>query len=138
MVDRAKADPICVAAKNVYYVLHMTLGSRLREAREKRRAEDSRFSVRQVAQRVGIEPSYLSKIERDVVPPPSEQTLCRLAVELGEDPDLLLARVGKISGDLRAIILDRPRLFTDLIRQLREAPDDELRRITRQVRDGQW
>jgi len=116
----------------------MTLGEYLREAREGRRAVDRRFSLRQVAQRVGIEPSYLSKIERDVVPPPSEQTLCRLAAELGEDPDLVLARVGKISGDLREIILDRPRLFTVLIRQLREAPDDEIRRITRQVRDGEW
>ena len=94
--------------------------------------------MRQVAQRVGIEPSYLSKIEREVVPPPSEATIRRIALELGEDSDLLLAMVGKISSDLREIIVDRPMLFTDLIRHLREAPDHELRRITREVRDGDW
>ena len=62
----------------------------------------------------------------------------RFSLRQVADPDLVLARVGKISGDLREIILDRPRLFTVLIRQLREAPDDEIRRITRQVRDGEW
>ena len=125
--------PFCV-----YYVLHMTLGAHIRSVREQLRTTDRSFSVRQVAQRVGIEPSYLSKIEREVVPPPSEATIRRIALELGEDPDLLLAMVGKISSDLREIILDRPRLFTDLIRHLREAPDHELRRITREVRDGDW
>lgn len=116
----------------------MTLGAHIRSVREQRRATDRSFSVRQVAQRVGIEPSYLSKIEREVVPPPSEATIRRIARELGVDPDLLLAMVGKISSDLREIILARPMLFTDLIRKLREAPDHELRRITREVRDGDW
>lgn len=127
-----------VCSAGVYYVLHMTLGAYIRSVREQRRATDRAFSVRQVAQRVGIEPSYLSKIEREVVPPPSEATICKIARELGEDSDLLLAMVGKISSDLREIILDRPMLFTDLIRHLREAPDHELRRITREVRDGGW
>ena len=116
----------------------MTLGTHIRRVREQRRVTDRSFSVRQVAQRVGIEPSYLSKIEREVVPPPSEATIRRIAQELGEDPDLLLAMVGKISSDLREIILERPKLFTGLIRHLREAPDHELRRITREVRDGDW
>lgn len=129
-------QPVVVTC--VYYVLHMPLGAHIRSVREQRRAADRSFSVRQVAHRVGIEPSYLSKIEREVVPPPSEATIRRIALELGEDPDLLLAMVGKISSDLREIILDRPLLFTDLIRRLREAPDRELRRITREVRDGDW
>ncbi len=125
-------------AISVYYVLHMTLGAHIRRVREQRRATDRSFSVRQVAQRVGIEPSYLSKVEREVVPPPSEATIRRIALELGEDSDLLLAMVGKISSDLRDIIVDRPMLFTDLIRNLRKAPDHELRRIAREVRDGDW
>lgn len=94
--------------------------------------------MRQVARRVGIEPSYLSKIEREVAPPPSEATIHRIAAELGEDSDLMLAMAGRISSDLREIILDRPKLFTNLIRLLKDAPDRELRRITREVRDGDW
>ena len=91
-----------------------------------------------MAQRVGIEPAYLSKIERGEVAPPSEATTVRLARELGEDPDVLLALAGKVSTDLQAIIRKRPRLFADLIRQLKEAPDDAVLRLVREVREGDW
>ena len=113
-------------------------GPTLRDIRERLRRDDRRFSVRQVAQRVGIEPAYLSKIERGEVAPPSEATTVRLAAELGQDPDVMLALAGKVSGDLQAIIRKRPRLFADLIRQLREAPDDAVLRVVREVRDGDW
>ena len=113
-------------------------GPTLRDIRERLRRDDRRFSVRQVAQRVGIEPAYLSKIERGEVAPPSEVTTVRLAAELGQDPDVLLALAGKVSGDLQAIIRKRPRLFADLIRQLKEAPDDAVLRVVREVRDGDW
>ena len=46
---------------------------------------------------IGGEPAYLSKIERGDVGPPSEATTIRLAQELGEDPDVLLALGGKVS-----------------------------------------
>ena len=110
----------------------------LRDRREKLRAEDRSFSVRQVAQRARIEPSYLSKIERGEAPPPSEATICRLAHELGEDPDLVLALAGKVSTDLQEVIRKRPQLFAQLIRELKDAPDHALLRIVREVRDGDW
>lgn len=116
----------------------MTYGSYIREARERRYGEDKSFSVRKVAQRIGVEPAYLSKIERDQAPPPSEATTRRLAEELAEDADLLLAMSGKVSGDLQRIILSRPLLFADLIRQLKDFPDHALLRIVREVRDGAW
>ena len=102
------------------------------------RENDRRFSLRQVARRIGIEPSYLSKIERGQVAPPSEATTVRLARELGQDPDVLLAMAGKVSGDLQEIIRKRPALFAELIRQLKEAPDDAVLRVVREVRDGDW
>ena len=113
-------------------------GRIVREIRERLREDDRRYSVRQVAGRVGIEPAYLSKIERGEVGPPSEATTVRLAKELGEDPDVMLALAGKVSGDLQAIIRKRPRLFADLIRELKEAPDEAVLRVVREVRDGTW
>ena len=110
----------------------------VRTAREKRLSQDRSFSVRQVAQRIGVEPSYLSKIERDQVAPPSEATITRLAQELGEDPDLLLAMAGKVSSDLQHIILHRPQLFADLLRQLKDAPDHAIQSVAREIRDGDW
>ena len=122
----------------MYYVLHMTLGAYIREAREKLREGDRSYSLRQVAQRINLEPAYLSKIERDLVPPPSEDTIRRLALDLGEDPDLMLAMAGKVSSDLQEIIRHRPQLFADLLRQLKEQPDKVILRVVREVRDGEW
>ncbi|MGH6922482.1 MAG: helix-turn-helix domain-containing protein [Propylenella sp.] len=113
-------------------------GEHVRELREKRREDDPRYSLRQVAGRVGIEPTYLSKLERGELAPPSEDTTVKLAQELGEDPDVLLALAGKVSSDLQAIIRRRPKLFAELIRQMRRAPDHAILRVVRQVREGEW
>ncbi|HEX6910843.1 MAG TPA: helix-turn-helix transcriptional regulator [Longimicrobium sp.] len=115
-----------------------SLGTFLRERREGLRTGDRRYSVRQVADRVGIQPSYLSKVERGEVSPPSEDTLVRLARDLDVDPDLLLAMAGKVSSDLLDAIRRRPLLFGELIRQLRDLPDHAVLRVVREVRDGDW
>lgn len=115
-----------------------SFGKYLRSTREQKRKSDSRFSVRQLAARVGVEPSYLSKVERGEQPPPSEKTILALAAELDEDPDVLLALGGKVSSDLQTVILNRPKLFADLIRQLKDMPDQAVLRIVREVRDGNW
>ena len=116
----------------------MTFGEYIREHREALKANDRRFSVRQVAQRIGVEPAYLSKIERGDVAPPSEAKIRALAEELDEDADMLLAMAGKVSSDLQEIIRKRPQLFADLIRQLKSMPDHAILRIARDVRDGDW
>lgn len=113
-------------------------GDYVRTCRERLRSGDRRFSVRQVAARIGVEPAYLSKVERGEVAPPSEATTVKLAADLGEDPDVLLALAGKVSSDLMAIVRKRPRLFADLIRALKTAPDHAVLRLVREVRDGNW
>jgi len=124
----------------VYYYVHEmdNLGKYIREQREKFRQTDSSFSVRKLALRIGVEPSYLSKIERGETPPPSEAKIRLLAQELGEDPDVLLALAGKVSSDLQAIIRKRPHLFAQLIRELKDMPDNAVLRLVREVRDGKW
>jgi transcriptional regulator with XRE-family HTH domain len=113
-------------------------GDYIRLRRSNRVETDMRFSLRQVARRIGVEPAYLSKVERGVVPPPSEATIVKLAGDLGEDPDMLLALAGKVSSDLQAIILRRPKEFAELIRHLKEAPDRAILKVVRVVRDGNW
>ncbi|HEU4377857.1 MAG TPA: helix-turn-helix transcriptional regulator [Hyphomicrobiaceae bacterium] len=113
-------------------------GDHIRNAREALAATDPRFSLRQVAQRIDVEPAYLSKVERGLVPPPSEATIVRLAADLGEDGDVLLAMAGKVSSDLQAIILRRPKQFAELIRQLKNAPNHAIVKVVREVRDGKW
>ena len=115
-----------------------SLGDYLRQRRETLAAKDSSFSLRQLAVRCGVTPAYLSRVERDEVPPPGEETLLKLAAELLEDPDVLLAMAGKISADLRQVILSRPKLFADLIRSIKSMPDQAVLKIERDVRDGEW
>src|SRR5215468_11582523 len=98
----------------------MSFGDYVRQRREEKRAADPSFSLRRVAAAIGVEPSYLSKVERGEQPPPSEETIVALARELGEDPDVLLALAGKVSSELQRIIRKRPKLFAELIRQLKD------------------
>lgn len=113
-------------------------GDYIRQAREAKREGEAAFSLRKLAQRVGIEPSYLSKIERGEQPPPSEATIAAIARELGEDKDILLALAGKVSSDLQDAIRKRPQLFAQLIRDLKKLPDRAVLRVVREVRDGKW
>lgn len=113
-------------------------GTHIRVKRLEPRRKGKPPSLRQVAAEIGLEPSYLSKIERNVEPPPSEETIHRIADALGEDPDVLLAMAGKVSRDLREIICKRPALFSKLIRELKSMPDHAILRIAREVTDGDW
>ena len=113
-------------------------GEYIRSARLQLQQEDRRYSLRQVAGRIGVEPAYLSKIERGVFAPPSEAAITRLADVLNEDPDLLLAMAGKLSSDLQDIILERPKLFAQLIRELKRAPDHAILSVVREDSDGDW
>ena len=90
------------------------------------------------ARRVGVEPSYLSKVERGREAPPSEARIVALAEELNEDPDILLAMAGKVSSELQEVIRKRPRLMGQLLRELKKLPDHAVLRVVREVRDGNW
>jgi len=125
----------------VYYIIHTmknTFGSYIREKRESLLKNDRTFSLRQVAQRISVEPSYLSKLERGEQTALSEEKILALAKELNEDPDILLALSGKISKDIQNIIRKRPKIFAEVIRELKEMPDHAVLRIVREVRDGKW
>jgi transcriptional regulator with XRE-family HTH domain len=118
--------------------MNETFGGYVRKRREEMLKRSPDFTVRKLAAKLGIQPSYISKVEREEVPPPSEATIIRLAAALQEDPDILLALAGKVSADLRDVIVKRPKLFADLIRQLKDAPDHAVLRVVREVRDGNW
>ena len=113
-------------------------GEYVRNKRLELQEADPQFSLRKVAAAIDVEPSYLSKIERGEQPPPGEKTIVALAQALGEDADVLLALAGKVSEDLQAIIRKRPKLFDQLIRDLKKMPDHAVLRLVREVRDGKW
>lgn len=115
-----------------------TFGSYARQQRKHLLQNNRSYSLRQVAARVGIKPAYLSKIECEIFPPPSEEVIRKLARELGQDEDVLLAMAGKVSTELLEVIVRRPKLMADLIRQVKDMPDDAVLKVVREVRDGTW
>ena len=116
----------------------MAFGNYIKLRREEFLENDRSYSLRQVAFKIEVEPSYLSKVEREIVPPPSEKKIAALATVLDEDEDVLLAMAGKVSTELLEIIKARPALFAELIRKLKEEPDHAVLRIVREVKDGDW
>ena len=114
------------------------LGEFLRIQREELKKEDKSYSLRQVAQRIRVEPSYLSKVERGENVSLSEEKLILLAKDLDQDPDIVLALSGRVSSDLQEVIRKRPVLFARLLRELKNAPDNAVLRVVREVRDGEW
>ena len=116
----------------------MKFGAHIRELREELLKDSKEFSVRKVAIKIGVEPAFLSKVERDIVPPPSEAKIIALADLLGADRDVLLAMAGKVSSDVLEVIRNRPVLFAELVRRLKEEPDHAVLRVVRDVKDGDW
>jgi len=43
-----------------------------------------------------------------------------------------------VSSDLQQIIRKRPKLFAQLLRDLKDFPDHAVLRLVREVRDGSW
>ena len=110
--DRIIFDPSCGTGS--------FFGEALRELRQQKG-----IGLRQLAAKVGISPSYLSNVETEKFPPPSEETLCLIAEELDQHPDQMLAQAGKISSDLPKIIEKHPRQFAAILRSLRDLEESD-------------
>lgn len=98
----------------------MKFGPHIREIREAKS-----IGLRELARLIEVEPAYLSKIEREIFAPPSEALIVKIAGQLGEDPDRLLAMAGKIPTDVKdAIILSEGKLAKK-VRELASLPQEQ-------------
>jgi HTH-type transcriptional regulator, competence development regulator len=87
----------------------MTFGQTIRELRKK---QD--LTQRELAARVGINFTYLSKIENDKLQEiqfPSEETIVGLAKALDADVDELLLLAQKVPDSIKERIIQRPDVF---------------------------
>jgi HTH-type transcriptional regulator, competence development regulator len=89
----------------------MKFGPHVRAAREARA-----ITLRGLARLIDVEPAYLSKIEREIFPPPSEALIVKIAEHLNEDPDRLLALAGKIPSDIKNMILQSEGQLAKMLR----------------------
>jgi transcriptional regulator with XRE-family HTH domain len=80
-----------------------TFGRTLRDLRR-----PTGISQRELAQQVGVDFSYISKLENDRLPPPSADTIVRICQALSVPPDELLALTGKMPTPLKEMLSASP------------------------------
>lgn len=106
----------------------LTFGEKIRELRKAKG-----LGQRAVASSVGINFTYLSKIENnkvDFAAFPSEDTIRKLARVLDADVDELLLMAEKIPERIRRRVLERPEAF----RLLAELDDDSLNHVVETIK----
>ena len=103
-------------------------GATIRKLREERG-----IGLRQFARMIEVSATYLSKIEREELPPPAESRVKEIARLLEQDPDELLALAGKVASDLNEIIRNQPRQMASFLRSASGLSGQELERLTKQV-----
>jgi HTH-type transcriptional regulator, competence development regulator len=111
----------------------MEFGQRLRDLRKRKN-----LSQRDLAARVGIDFTYLSKIEGGRLNPPSEIIIKRIAQVLDADEDELINLAGKVPKDLKALLEESPQAV-ELLRVLseRKLPDETYRQMLNLAREAE-
>ena len=109
-------------------------GSELREYRRQ-----ARLSQRELAKEVGVDFSYISKLENGRLPPPAADTIVKICGTLEIKPEILLALTGKIPTDVKQIISSSKKgqeLLRELHRmELTDIESDKLMSSLKNLRD---
>ena len=96
--------------------------------------QDKQISLRKFAEKVGISPTYVSKVERDEFPPPGEETVRKMARLLGADEDELLGLAGKVASDIPKIVEERPTVMAPFFRAAGRLSDESIHKLLKQMR----
>ena len=105
----------------------MTFGQRIRHLRTERS-----LTQRQLADRIGINFTYLSKIENDKLEQdqfPKEDTIKKLAAALQADEDELLLLAKRIPDQIKQRVIARP----DVFRKMAKLDDATLNRLLKEL-----
>lgn len=101
----------------------MTFGQRLRQLRL-----DKKVNQRDLASRVGIDFTYLSKLENGRMPPPATATIARLSKALGIDTDELMLLARKVPLDITPVITRSP-VVPAFLRSIKDFDDAEISKL---------
>ena len=99
----------------------------------RRKREEKDLGLREMAKKIGVSPTYLSKCERDEFSPPSEDRVRAIAKELGCDVDDMLARAGRVSSDISDIIKRHPVELAALLRTTKGMSVDDISRLANEA-----
>ena len=108
----------------------LSFGDYLRELRKAKG-----LSQKELAERVGIDFTYLSKIETGNAAPPAEETIRKLAKELKADAEKLIFLAGMVPKELGEVVTGSKAIPT-LLRAMKdkEFTEEQLEECLRQLR----
>lgn len=109
---------------------NIEFGKRIQELRKRKMETDPSFSLRQFAAKVGISPTFVSKIENGEFDPPSAENIKKMAALLECNADELLALAGKVDPDIAEIIRKKPKALADFLRVAHGRSEEEIRKMT--------
>jgi transcriptional regulator with XRE-family HTH domain len=100
----------------------------------RRKREERGIGLREMTKRMtSISPTYLSKIERDEFPFPTERRVREIAEILDCNVDDLLAKAGRVSSDVCEIIKRHPMQLAALVRITNDMSLDDLNRLANEA-----
>ena len=106
-----------------------SFGQRLRALRM-----DADITLREMARRLEVTPTYLSQVEQDKFNPPTEQRIQQVGRILRlprEHVDELVAMAGRVSTDLRKAVKAHPREMATFLRAAKGLTAEDIRKLTR-------
>ena len=99
----------------------------------RREREVKKIGLREMGEKIGVSPTYVSMVERAQFPPPTEDKVRKIAGIIGQDADELLALAGRVASDLTDIIRERPREMANFLRAARGLTAEDMARLARQA-----
>ena len=88
-----------------------------KELKDARQGAD--LSVRDLSDIIGITSDYIYKLERGESPIPADERISQLSRGIGTNEDCLFASAGRISPEVREVVLDMPAETGAVIRKLK-------------------
>lgn len=77
------------------------------------------FTQRDLAEKVGVDYTYISKVENEVVDAPSVATIIKMAKILSINTDVLLLKAGRIPEDISNYLVEN-KVIIDFLRVAQE------------------
>ena len=99
----------------------------------RREREEQEIRLREMAKKIGVSPTYLSKVERNEITRPTENKVRLIAKILECDTDELLAMAGRVSSELADIIKQDPVGMSVLLRTASGLSPEDLTRLTQEA-----
>ncbi|MCL4553183.1 MAG: helix-turn-helix domain-containing protein [Candidatus Marsarchaeota archaeon] len=109
--------------------MNTSFGAALRERRR-----SAGLSQRDLAQRAGLDFSYISKVENGRLPPPAADTIVSICNVLGVSAEEMLALTGKIPSEVQQTI-STSKAAQEFLRHVQqmELTDDEWGRMSKSL-----